>query len=176
VFFRAALFTATTVCLSVILSACAGSPDAAGDASRPAARVFTPPVFEAIAPHLETPRSMEEGVASWYGPGFHGNLTASGEQFDQGALSAAHPTLPLPTLARVTRLDTGASVLVRINDRGPYVGDRVIDLSRAAAEALDFIDAGVAEVRVEALGPPDPEDRAAAPVFFDPEQGPPADG
>jgi rare lipoprotein A len=174
VIFRAALLTATTICLGAALSACAGSPEAGEESSRPAARVFTPPVYEAIAPQLETPRSVEEGIASWYGPGFHGNLTASGEQFDQAALSAAHPTLPLPTLARVTRLDTGASVLVRINDRGPFVGDRVIDLSRAAAEALDFINDGVAPVRIEALGPPDAADRAAAPVFFDPEDGPPS--
>ncbi len=172
--FRAALFTATTIVLCAALSACAGSPEAGDQSSRPAARVFTPPVFEAIAPQLATPRSVEEGIASWYGPGFHGNLTANGEEFDQAALSAAHPTLPLPTLARVTRLDTGASVLVRINDRGPFVGGRVIDLSRAAAEALDFIDDGVAPVRIEALGPPDAADRAAAPVFFDPEDGPPS--
>ncbi len=138
--------------------------------------MFSPPVFEAVAAELDTPRHVEEGLASWYGPGFHGNLTANGEVFDQTAMSAAHRTLPLPSLARVTRLDTGESVLVRINDRGPFIDDRVIDLSHGAAEALGFIEDGVAPVRVEALGPADPADRAAAPVFFDPAKGPPAGG
>lgn len=106
-------------------------------------------------------REAEEGVASWYGEPFHGRRTASGETFDQHALTAAHPSMTLPSLARVTRLDTGASVIVRINDRGPFTGGRIIDLSRAAAEALDMVDLGVAQVRVEALGPANPEDRAA---------------
>lgn len=106
-------------------------------------------------------REAEEGVASWYGEPFHGRRTASGETFDQHALTAAHPSMTLPSLARVTRLDTGASVIVRINDRGPFIGGRIIDLSRAAAEALDMVDLGVAQVRVEALGPANPEDRAA---------------
>ncbi|PWE17184.1 hypothetical protein DDZ18_05675 [Marinicauda salina] len=126
-------------------------------------------------PGLSTPapRSVATGVASWYGPGFHGNLTANGEIFDQTKLTAAHRTLPLPSLARVTRLDTGESVVVRVNDRGPYAGDRIIDLSRAAAAALGFIEDGVTEVRVEALGPADPHDRAARAQFFDPAEGPP---
>ncbi|MGJ3232390.1 MAG: septal ring lytic transglycosylase RlpA family protein [Oceanicaulis sp.] len=171
---RAALITATTMSLCALLAGCAGAPEPDEPPVRPAARVFVPPVFEAIDPENDTPRHVEEGLASWYGPGFHGNLTASGEVFDQAALSAAHRSLPLPSLARVTRLDTGDSVLVRINDRGPFVDDRVIDLSHAAAEALGFIEDGVAQVRVEALGPADGEDRAAAPVFFDPEDGPPA--
>lgn len=170
---RAALTIATTGWLCAVLGACAGAPERDAPPERPAARVFSPPVFEAIAPENDTPRHVEEGLASWYGPGFDGNLTASGEIFDQAALSAAHRSLPLPSLARVTRLDTGASVLVRINDRGPFVGDRVIDLSRAAAHALGFIEDGVAQVRVEALGPADGEDRAAAPVFFNPQDGPP---
>jgi len=106
-------------------------------------------------------RGAEEGAASWYGDPFHGRQTASGEIFDQHALTAAHPTMPLPSLARVTRLDTGDSVIVRINDRGPFIAGRVIDLSRAAAEAIGMIDLGVTEVRVEALGPADPQDRAA---------------
>ncbi|MEQ8405247.1 MAG: septal ring lytic transglycosylase RlpA family protein [Oceanicaulis sp.] len=130
-------------------------------------------MFLALAQEAVAPRAVEEGLASWYGPGFHGNLTANGEVFDQAAMSAAHRTLPLPSLARVTRLDTGQSVLVRINDRGPFVDHRVIDLSRAAAQVLGFIEDGVAQVRVEALGPADGADRAAAPVFFDPKDGPP---
>jgi rare lipoprotein A len=106
-------------------------------------------------------QATQEGTASWYGARFHGRLTANGEIFDKHELTAAHPTMPLPSLARVTRLDTGASVIVRINDRGPFIEGRVIDLSRAAAEALDFVELGLAEVRIEALGPAEPEDRAA---------------
>jgi len=118
-------------------------------------------------------RAVFEGIASWYGPGFHGRQTANGEIFDENAMSAAHRTLPLASLVRVTRLDTGRSVVLRVNDRGPYVDGRVIDLSKAAAQALDFIEAGLAEVRVEALGPADPLDRAAMSGFFDPAQGSP---
>ncbi|MFW6413017.1 MAG: septal ring lytic transglycosylase RlpA family protein, partial [Oceanicaulis sp.] len=124
-----------------------------------------PPVFEAIAPEESEPRLVETGLASWYGPGFDGNLTASGEIFDAAAMSAAHPSLPLPSLARVTCLESGRSVLVRVNDRGPFVEDRIIDLSQAAAEALGMLDNGIAEVRIEALGPPDLHDRAAPPEF-----------
>lgn len=170
---RAALASATTICLCALLSACAGAPEDEAEVRRPAAQVFIPPVFETITAENDAPRQVEQGLASWYGPGFHGNLTANGEVFDQAAMSAAHRSLPLPSLARVTRLDTGASILVRINDRGPFVDDRVIDLSHAAAQALDFVNDGVAQVRVEALGPADSTDRAAAPVFFNPEDGPP---
>ncbi len=116
---------------------------------------------------------MYEGLASWYGARFQGRLTANGEVFDQHALTAAHPTLPLPSLARVTRLDTGESVVVRVNDRGPFVEGRIIDLSFAAANELDFVEDGVAEVLIEALGPADVEDRAAPPMAFDPAEGPP---
>lgn len=91
------------------------------------------------------------GQASWYGPGFHGKKTASGEIFDQGRLTAAHKTLPLGTKAKVTNLENGNSVEVEINDRGPYVGDRVIDLSRAAAKALGFVESGLTLVRIEPL-------------------------
>ena len=167
---RAWLNRCAVFCACAGLAGCAGATDpvvlAGEDAPRPASRVFSAPVFDAIAPQDAAPRSVEEGLASWYGPGFHGNLTANGEVFDQAAMSAAHRTLPLPSLARVTRLDTGESVLVRINDRGPFIDDRIIDLSRAAAQALNFIDDGVAPVRVEALGPADAEDRAPPPVFF----------
>lgn len=135
------------------------------------ARTSGPHIIE-IA-DTRSPRAVFEGIASWYGAYFHGRLTANGEIFDQHALTAAHPTLPLPSLARVTRIDTGQSVLVRVNDRGPFVDGRVIDLSFAAAEALDFVDEGIAAVRIEALGPADPEDRAAPPMAFDPAQGPP---
>ena len=91
------------------------------------------------------------GVASWYGPGFHGNKTASGEVFDMHARTAAHRTLPFGTLVRVTRLDTGASTVVRINDRGPTKRDRVIDLSNGAAQDLNLVKDGLARVRIDVI-------------------------
>src|ERR1700731_4252110 len=91
----------------------------------------------------------EEGMASWYGDDFHGRLTANGEIFDMASLTAAHPTLPMPCYARVTNLSNGKSLIVRVNDRGPYHGNRLIDVSNKAAELLDFKGNGVAKVRVE---------------------------
>ena len=91
----------------------------------------------------------EEGLASWYGDDFHGRLTANGEVFDMDSLSAAHPTLPMPCYARVTNLLNGKSLIVRVNDRGPYHGNRLIDVSNKAAELLEFKGNGVARVRVE---------------------------
>ncbi|MGB9117711.1 septal ring lytic transglycosylase RlpA family protein [Bradyrhizobium sp.] len=94
----------------------------------------------------------EEGLASWYGDDFHGRLTANGEVFDMASLSAAHPTLPMPCYARVTNLGNGKSLIVRVNDRGPYHGNRVMDVSSRAAELLEFRNNGVARVRVEYVG------------------------
>jgi len=94
----------------------------------------------------------EDGLASWYGDDFHGRLTANGEVFDMDALTAAHPTLPMPCYARVTNLSNGKSLIVRVNDRGPYHGNRLIDLSNKAAELLEFKSNGVARVRVEYVG------------------------
>jgi len=91
----------------------------------------------------------EEGMASWYGDDFHGRLTANGEIFDMASLSAAHPTLPMPCYVRVTNLSNGKSLIVRVNDRGPYFGNRVMDVSSRAAELLEFKSNGVARVRVE---------------------------
>jgi rare lipoprotein A len=91
----------------------------------------------------------EEGLASWYGDDFHGRLTANGEVFDMASLTAAHPTLPMPCYARVTNLSNGKSLIVRVNDRGPYHGNRLIDVSNKAAELLEFKGNGVARVRVE---------------------------
>lgn len=122
------------------------------------------------------PGYSETGVASWYGDKFHGRPTASGEVFDQTALSAAHPTLPLPSLVQVTNLATGAEVIVRVNDRGPFTQGRIIDVSRRAAEVLGFVGAGEARVHVRYLGPaprrvgdvseagPQPAPRATAPT------------
>ena len=92
------------------------------------------------------------GRASWYGPGFHGRLTANGERYNQYAFTAAHRYLRFGTRVRVTNLKNGRSVVVRINDRGPFVGNRVIDLSAAAASSLNMINSGVAPVRVTVLG------------------------
>jgi rare lipoprotein A len=92
------------------------------------------------------------GMASWYGPGFHGNYSASGEVFNENALTAAHRTLPFGTQVRVTNMDNGLSIVVRINDRGPFHGNRVIDLSTAAARAIGLVQSGVAPVNVEVLG------------------------
>jgi peptidoglycan lytic transglycosylase len=100
----------------------------------------------------EDPGYDRVGSASWYGELFHGRRTANGEIYDMDRLSAAHPTLPLPVYARVTNLNNGRSIVVRINDRGPYARDRVIDLSRRSAELLGFRNHGTATVRVKYLG------------------------
>jgi rare lipoprotein A len=100
----------------------------------------------------ENPSYRGEGMASWYGPDFHGRLTANGEVYDMHSISAVHPTMPLPSYARVTNLDNGRSIVVRVNDRGPYARNRVIDMSIGAAKALDFYKRGVARVRVEYVG------------------------
>ena len=95
---------------------------------------------------------IEEGIASWYGPGFHGKRTANGETYDMYAMTAAHRILPLGTIVRVTNKSNGRSLVLRINDRGPFADDRVIDLSRAAADKLDVVTKGTAPVRIVALG------------------------
>jgi rare lipoprotein A len=107
---------------------------------------------------------LERGVASWYGPTFHGGSTSSGESYDMYAMTAAHKTLPLPTYARVTNLRNGRSVVVRINDRGPFVANRLIDLSYTAAARLDMLREGTTLVEVRALTPgvPDEITRTAA--------------
>ena len=94
---------------------------------------------------------VETGIASWYGPGFHGKKTANGERFDQNELTAAHKTLQMPSLVRVTNLDNGRAIVVRVNDRGPYSRGRIIDLSSKGADLLGFKGKGTAKVRVEVL-------------------------
>ena len=94
-------------------------------------------------------RYVEEGIASWYGKKYHGRTTANGERFDMRALTAAHRTLPFGTVVKVTNLENGRTVEVRINDRGPFVKGRVIDLAKGAAKKLDMIQAGVVRVRLE---------------------------
>jgi rare lipoprotein A len=100
----------------------------------------------------EDPKFRAEGLASWYGRDFHGRLTANGEVFDMEAITAAHPTLPMPSYVRVTNLGNKRSLIVRVNDRGPFHSNRVIDLSHKSAELLGFKDNGVARVRVEYIG------------------------
>ena len=100
----------------------------------------------------EDKRYAKVGLASWYGDAFHGRLTANGEVYDMTHLTAAHPTMPLPSYARVTNLDTGSSVIVRVNDRGPYHEGRIIDVSERAAQMLDYAKVGTAKVKVEYVG------------------------
>lgn len=100
----------------------------------------------------ENSNYSEEGLASWYGDDFHGRLTANGEVFDMNSVSAAHPTLPMPSYVRVTNLANKRSIIVRVNDRGPFHGNRVIDLSHKTAELLAFKGNGVARVRVDYIG------------------------
>jgi len=151
--------------LSLVLAACAVNkhdsapdiipnqqaqlPDGAGGIHKTgkpyqvAGRWYTPLTSEG--------RYDQTGMASWYGKKFHGLRTANGEIYDMHALSAAHKTLPLPTLMRVTNLENGRSITVRVNDRGPFVKDRLIDLSYAAATALGYARQGTAHVRVQSL-------------------------
>ena len=102
------------------------------------------------------PRYNKTGMASWYGPNFHGKPTATGETFDQRDLTAAHPTLPLNSMLFVTNLENGRTLMVRLNDRGPFAHNRIIDLSEASAEALGMKHQGTARVRVQYAGPADP--------------------
>ena len=106
----------------------------------------------------------ERGIASWYGADFHGRKTANGEVYDMNAISAAHPTMPMPSYARVTNLRNGRSVIVRVNDRGPYHNDRVIDLSREAARHLGILKGGVAAVEVNLIVPEPTGTEMPAPV------------
>ncbi|MEG3640268.1 septal ring lytic transglycosylase RlpA family protein [Magnetococcus sp. PR-3] len=119
----------------------------------PHVKVGNPYSIEGITYHpVATAKGYDkEGVASWYGSKFHGKLTANGEIYDMHTMTAAHKTLPLPTIARVTNLQNGKKVVVRINDRGPFVGNRIIDLSYEAAKRLGFAVQGTTKVRVQSL-------------------------
>jgi len=114
-----------------------------------------PPFYEVFGVRYKVMNSSENyeerGIASWYGTKFHGRLTSSGERYDMYRMTAAHKTLPLPTNVKVTNLDNGRSVIVRVNDRGPFVKGRIIDMSYAAAQALDMANAGIARVNVEVV-------------------------
>lgn len=108
----------------------------------------------------------QTGIGSWYGRRFHGGITSSGEPYDMYAMTAAHPTLPIPSYARVTNLGNGRSIVVRVNDRGPFLADRIIDLSYAAAWKLGYADAGSALVEVESVLPGITEPSQAAKGVF----------
>jgi len=176
--------TCAALLLLGLLSACGASspPRAAGD-SRAAAPVPTavaprsdrgnPPFYDVLGKRYHVlPSSLgyvERGIASWYGRDFHGLSTSSGEVYDMNAMTAAHTTLPLPTWVEVTNLANGKSVVVKVNDRGPFVANRLIDLSYAAATALDIVRDGTARVEVRAIAPPsgsqrEPTFAAAAPA------------
>jgi rare lipoprotein A len=124
---------------AALLAGCATAPD-------------REPVASPALPSTKDPGAeFARGKASWYGPGFHGRRTASGERFDMNALTAAHRTLPFGTRVRVRNTENGREVVVRINDRGPHIAGRIIDLSKAAAAAIDLVQAG--EGPVVLLGP-----------------------
>ncbi|MGI9292035.1 MAG: septal ring lytic transglycosylase RlpA family protein [Gammaproteobacteria bacterium] len=142
----------------------------------PPSKYGNPPFYEVFGVRYKVMDSSigykERGVASWYGKKFHGRKTSSGERYDMYAMTAAHKALPLPTMVRVTNLSNGKSVIVKVNDRGPFVKNRIIDMSYAAAIELDMTGAGTAMVEVEALtrgkviNEPVPE---PSPVFADPQ-------
>lgn len=140
------LFKSTIISLFIflLLSSCGTTKRG----SKPGTDSSTP--ISSASSSLPTKKGqlIETGVASWYGPNFNGRLTANGETFDMNEISAAHRTLPFNTEVIVENLDTGKSIRVRINDRGPYAKDRIIDLSKGAAQAVDMIGPGTANVRV----------------------------
>jgi len=159
--FAAPLFLIAALCLG--LSACGGNNERLGERVVPLGQPVPKGggVYQIGKPYQvgdltytprEDPTYDRVGNASWYGEMFHGRRTANGEIYDMDSLSAAHPTLPLPVYARVTNLNNGRTIVVRINDRGPYARDRIIDLSRRSAELLGFRDNGTATVRVKYLG------------------------
>lgn len=126
----------------ILLASCGTVKRGSGPAAGPVSGA------ESRTESLNNSRIIGSGIASWYGPNFHGKLTANGETFNMNDLTAAHKTLPFNTVVKVENLDNNRSVIVRINDRGPYVGDRIIDLSKKSAEEVDMIGAGTANVRI----------------------------
>ena len=134
----------------------AGVPDAVPRAE-PRSQHGNPPFYEVAGRRYAVMASadgyVERGVASWYGPDFHGRNTSSGEPYDMYGMTAAHKTLPLPCYARITNLANGRSIVVRINDRGPFVANRIVDLSYTAAQRLDIVRTGTAFVELRTVGP-----------------------
>jgi rare lipoprotein A len=157
--------------LSLLLSAHAATAYAAERRAEPVkvaraeARGGNPPSYEVFGKRYKVRTSSdgyrERGVASWYGRPFHGRPTSSGEKYDMNEMTAAHTSLPLPTWVEVTNLANGKRIVVKVNDRGPFVDDRLIDLSYAAATALDLVHSGTGQVEIRALSAP-PADTATA--------------
>ncbi|WP_320170901.1 septal ring lytic transglycosylase RlpA family protein [Maridesulfovibrio sp.] len=139
--------------LAVFLILAVGSAQAQETETVPSANASNASAVAQPAPPVIQADYKEEGIASWYGEKFHGKVTASGEPYDMDKLTAAHNYLPLGVKVTVTNLDNNKSVDVVINDRGPFVPDRIIDLSRAAARELDIVDSGKARVRIEPYRP-----------------------
>ena len=176
-----AVLRASAIALCLLLGACAtaarrppratlppapppGGVESIPDAvprSEPRSAHGNPPFYDVLGKRyfvlVAADGYVERGVASWYGPTFHGSNTSSGEPYDMFAMTAAHKTLPLPTYAHVTNLRNGRSVIVRINDRGPFVANRLIDLSYTAAAKLDMLRDGTTLVEVQALTPAVPD-------------------
>ncbi len=170
---RTGLSALVAAAIGIILAGCAGSERLStvdpryGTSSSPRVVALGEPipkgggVYRVGVPYsvagrtyvpAENPHYRAEGVASWYGSDFHGRLTANGEVFDMEGMSAAHATLPMPSYVRVTNLSNSKSVIVRVNDRGPYSDNRLIDVSVGAAKVLGFYGSGLAPVRVEYVG------------------------
>ena len=149
-----ARFTPLAAALAIALGACS-SGDAPVIPSGAGYKVGKPYVVKGVryTPRVD-PDYDETGLASWYGPGFQGKPTANGEIYDMNALTAAHKTLPLPSRVRVENLENGRSIVLKVNDRGPFVHGRIIDVSKRAARELGFLRAGVARVRVTVLDSP----------------------
>ncbi len=134
-----------------LLAACSSGPDTLTGAKRQLGQPYS--VNGATYVPREGPGYDAVGIASWYGRRYHGRRTASGEIFDMNSATAAHPTLPFGTRVQVTNLENGRSLVLRINDRGPFVRRRIIDVSRRAAQALGFVQKGLARVRVQFVQP-----------------------
>ena len=141
-----------TLALLAVATACSGRQHAPAQAQRGMYKIGAPYTIDGITyTPMEEFQHTETGVASWYGPGFHGKYTANGEVYDQSERTAAHRTLQMPSVLRVTNLENGQSTIVRVNDRGPFARARILDVSRAAAEELGMVGNGTARVRVEQL-------------------------
>jgi rare lipoprotein A len=176
------------VALLATATACSGRHPGPAVAQRGQYKIGAPYTIDGVTyVPMEEFQHVETGMASWYGPGFHGKYTANGEVYDQTERTAAHRTLQMPSVLRVTNLDSGQSTTVRVNDRGPFARSRILDVSRAAAEELGMIGHGTARVRIEQLemesqamkqialngGGPD-EQRAALEKYAAGRRGPPA--
>jgi len=154
-----AIGLALAIGMTVLLGACAETELAlhtakrlGGDTPQPIYKIGSPYQIDSVWYYpAEDDRYVETGIASWYGTAFHNRRTANGEIFDMHLVTAAHRTLPLPSMVRVTNLENGRSLKVRVNDRGPFARARILDMSRRGAELLGFRDKGTAKVRVEIL-------------------------